>query len=1064
MSAQMWLSAAVLSAAAVGAAAAEEDAVRLLRTPDLSPDGSTLVFSYAGDLWTVPSVGGRARLLTVHEAHDTYPVFSPDGQSVAFASNRAGNYDVYLIPAEGGRPVQLTHNSANDVPCAFSPDGKTVLFRSTREPGFPSGWDLYAVPIAGGTPRPVTRAGGTYGVFSPAGDRIAYVRGYESPSRRGYRGSANNEIWLCKSDGSENKRLTDFPGDDSSPCFTADGSAIVFVSDRSGSKNLWRTRLSDGRTEQLTHHAAGDVRRARISRDGRAVCYEFDGGVWVLRLDRPGERPAEARVTARIDDKTNPTVKLTMTAGASEMEVSPDNRQIALVLRGEVFVMPAEGGAPNRITEHAGNDHDVVWSPDGKRLVFVSDRDGLDQLYVAESADPRRPELFRSRKIKQTRLSASAEPEHGPQFSPDGKHILFMRAHDGLWLMDSAGKNARQLAKGARIYEAAWSPDSKWIAYVASDADYGTDVYVTTVGGTRTVNVTRWGTSHASVRWTLDGRHLVYAARHENNWNVYALPLQKPLAEGGTERRDGTVQIDFDDIHTRIRRVTSLTGDAQMPEPAPNGRSVALRSGTDLLLAPLDGSGLTRIAAGIGPSRVVWSRDGLRIWALDSNGAVRQVPVGGFGAVAAGANAAPATVGFRAEMEIDRAAEFAAVFRQAHRLLEDNFYDPAFHGADWAAVRDRYAALVGSVVMREDFYELMQEMLGELNASHLGISGATRPSGEKSGCLGLEFDPAHVGRGLKIKEVLRGGPCDRRGLDIKAGDFLLAVDGQPVGADRDLDKALLGTVGRPTVLSVASKPDPAAAKDIDVRPVDAQVISGLAYERWVARNASVVDMLSGGKLGYVHIAGMDVPSLERFKRELFSDMKGKAALVIDIRFNGGGFTHDSVLDLLGGKVHTLFKQRGAGDAGTVMRSWNRKWNKPALVMINERSASDAEIFPAAFRYLGLGRLVGRPTMGACIGTYNTRLIDGSTFRIPRLGVFTADERGRNLENTGVRPDYDVENAPDALFGGRDDQLAKAVEVLLAELDGKLPPPTPAAGTPVGRAPSGPGAVPGGNEP
>jgi tricorn protease len=951
----------------------------------------------------------------------------------------------------------VTHNSSVDVPCAFSPDGKLILYRSGREPNFPGGFELYTIPVAGGAARKITPAGGTYGVFSAKGDKIVYVRGYESSWRRGYRGSANNDLWICNADGSANRRLTDFAGDDNWPMFTPDAKTLYFVSDRSGRRNIWKMPIdAPAKAEQVTFHDADDVRRARLSENGESIVYEFDHGLWLMNV--ADGRTAEVRLYARPDDRVNPTVKAAFTSGATEMEVSPDNRQIALVIRGELFVVDADGtggGAAARITEDAGNDHDVSWTPDSKRVLFVSDRGGRDEIYVAQSADPKRPDLSKARKLNTVKLSSSGRAERGPLMSPDGKTVLFQRDDESVWLMDADGKNPRQIVKGPRVFGPAWSPDSKWVAYVAADPDYGNDVYITpaTPGG-KAVNVTRWGTNHGSVRWTLDGKSLVYAARHDEEANIFVQSLQRPLADGESEKAaGGTVAIDFDNIHRRIRRVVNLAGTDQMVAVSPNGRQIAFRSralGTsDLWIAGIDGAASNRVASAIGAQSVTYSRDGLRLFVLDQQGAIRIVPT------VVGPIAGPAGIGgvaFRAEMEIDRSAEFHAMFHQAWRMLQERFYDPAHHGADWEAVHRKYDPLVKSVVMKEDLYDLISEMIGELNASHLGVGGDVRGGGERSGYLGLDFDAAHTGVGLRIKEILPGGPCDRRGMDVKPGDFLIAVNGKPVGGNVDLDRLLLGSVGRTTVVTLNSKPDMTGGRDYDLRPIDGQVVSGLKYELWVSRNKEAVEKMSGGRLGYIHLAGMDNPSLERFKREIYSDNRGKQALVLDVRFNGGGFTHDYILDLLGGKVHTTFQPRG-GEKGTVLRSANRKWNKPVIVLMNERSASDAEIFPGAFRRLGLGKLVGRPTMGAVIGTYNVRLLDGSFFRIPTLGVFSASNE--NLENTGVRPDFDVENHPDALAAGKDAQLSKAVEVILAELDGKpIAPPT--AGDRARPAGAGPG--------
>jgi tricorn protease len=402
------------------------------------------------------------------------------------------------------------------------------------------------------------------------------------------------------------------------------------------------------------------------------------------------------------------------------------------------------------------------------------------------------------------------------------------------------------------------------------------------------------------------------------------------------------------------------------------------------------------------------------------------------------ASASSASLGgevkFEAKLTVRRDEEFAEVFEQSWRLLNENFYDPTFHGANWRAVREKYRPLVKHVALKEDLHALISLMLGELNASHLGLLRPPSAPEETTADLGLVFDEKYPGPGLKVAEILKRGPADRRGINLKAGDVIESIDRVTLTDKIDLARLLndkAGQAGKPgetVLLSVTANPaDPKAPRRrVEIEPVSRPRVRTLLYQRWVENNTRKVAELSKGKLGYIHIPSMDDAGLDQFLRALYSDNFDKEAIVLDVRYNSGGFTHDRVLNYLGGREHTFFLQRHGG-VGAVLTSPDRRWAKPLALLINNRSYSDAEIFPHAFRTLGLGKLIGQPTGAHVIGTERRRLIDGSQFMLPRIGVFTS--KGINMEKVGVAPDFTVEPLPDELARGIDRQLEKAVEVL-----------------------------------
>jgi tricorn protease len=517
--------------------------------------------------------------------------------------------------------------------------------------------------------------------------------------------------------------------------------------------------------------------------------------------------------------------------------------------------------------------------------------------------------------------------------------------------------------------------------------------------------------------------------------SAYVMNLQKPLASNTFPGKD----IDFENIHLRVKQPAGMiTNEAAI---SGDGTKIAFRAATeeseDLWVANTDGGSVQRVTTGnLKPTQIGWSRffPG-QIYFRDSNGNLRAVMIGGPQVIG------PNIVNFTAKMSIRQEDVFREMFEQSWRALNENFYDSKFHGADWIALREKYRPMIHHCAMKEDLYTFISLMLGELNASHLGISGNLGNPEQQTAELGLMFDHRHTGPDLKIAEIIKGGPADQRGLNIRPGDRIVKIDGVELTDRTEVSKLLNDKVGEVVVLRVVS-PD-GSARRVEIKGESRAKMNEPMYERWIANNAKKVAELSNGKLGYIHIPNMQEPGLERFVRALYSDNFDKEGIVLDVRYNGGGFTHDQVLNYLTGKEHTIFSHRD-GSSGMVLRSYDRKWTKPLILLINNRSYSDAEIFPHAFRTWGLGKLVGEPTGGFVIGTRQITLIDGSTFRTPRIGVHTV--KGINMEKEGVVPDVIIEPHPDQLARGIDLQLQRAVEILTSDVAAWKKARTPAVGT------------------
>lgn len=1039
----------------------DDKPIRFGQYPALSPDGKELCFSYLGDLWTVPSTGGTAVRLTVHEAHDAYPRWSPDGKWIAFSSNRDGQaYDVYVVPAEGGEARQLTFNSVTDIVNDWSPDGSKILFYSGR--GL-RGFEECTVDLKTGVVKRLTQLESTlrYASYSPDGGSIAYTNmtGPIPYWRPRYHGSGNADIFVMSLGDKKTARLTSYDGMDLWPMYSRDGKTVFYVSDVLGSSpNIVRQPAGGGKITAVTEHTGDAVRFPSIARNGSLIAYEYDGDLWTVK---PGNgSPTELRIFARTEGKSNWTQRLTLTTGARELEVSPDGKTLAFGVRGEIWTTPSDkGGDATRLTENPANDYDFNWSPDSTKLSFISDRDGPYHVYVMD---------VKTR--KETRLTEDPYDDTDAVWSPDGKTLAYLRSgsEGGLYTIPAEGGMPKRVAVsegnnqfGVGISSMAWSPDGKWIAFSRRDALDTQDVWVVPSAGGDAINVTRYPGGNTDPRWTSDGKYLLFLSDRGDGStdHLYAIPLEKPKDEddgttstmperprrrgqdGGPGAADGEtgaaaggggaaaaagmqkpveVKIDFDDIHLRAKALTSGDGVRSFA-PMPDGKTAIAARGTDFWSVTIANGTLTKLNAAPEPGdRPRFPSTGTKFYYLGAGGSIRTLTVGG----------QPAQVNFTARMELDRRAEVKEAFNEFWRHLNTAFYDPKMHGVDWRAVRARYEPLLPHVGTREDFATLLSHMVGELNASHSEIGPASAPGqpGVTTASLGLEFDEDYAGPGLKVTKVMPQGPADKDPNKVQAGEYILSIDGKDVYYHEEFYRSLEDKAGRRVELVVNSKPEKEGARTVRVKAISGGELGNLDYERRVKEARAKVDQLSGGHLAYIHIQGMNQPSLRRFERELFGDAQRKDGLVLDIRNNGGGNTHDNLLGPLSRLVYGYTQPRDA------VRSTQpvRHWNKPIILLINQNSASDAEIFPYGFRTLKLGKIVGVPTPGYVIGTYGGQLVDGTSYRIPMWGWFTVE--GKNMENNGISPDVVVVNDPDQLAQGRDQQLETAVKMLLEELN------------------------------
>jgi tricorn protease len=1069
---------------------------RLVRYPHYH--NGRIVFSYLGDIWTADDNGQNVQRLTVNRARDVYGRFSPDGKWIAFSSERNGNLDVYLIPSGGGNAKQLTTHSADDTVLGWSADSKSVLFSSNRGEDFMP--QLYLVSTDGGMPWKAGTDMGVQASYSPDGQRLAYNQKSQVYWRKFYRGSYQSDITVMDVASKKFTQITDLDGLDSWPMWGRDG-FIYFVSDRDGSglTNIWRVSENGGKADRVTTFKAGDVRWPAISSDGRVIMFEHDFGIWKLDVNSKRAMP----ITLNIDAETQENLSelQSFSSQADDYDLAPSSRRIALSIHGEIFTAPVEEGDLKQITDNAARDRNVGYSPDGKWLSYVSDQSGREELFVVP-VDGSAP----AQQI--TDIDAL---KLGYNWSPDSKEIAFAASDDKLRKLVVATKQVSILdtSRYGGFSGIVWSPDGKWIAYSKADASRTTDIYLVASSGEdkEPHQVTFDSSNDAGPRFGPDGRKLYFLRVEASPGNtpasvqIYSVWLERqdkdpddaeereaeppaPPAEGDEGPTPGArrgppanrppreIKIDWAGLKRRTRQLTRMPFPIPNFTIAPDSRTIVFVTTEPAGTASVpviysiqdDGRRLSRIMSGQPPtdgvdggpgggggfgggvSDLTISRDGRTLFFRERDG-IYSVPLsaGGPGGVAAaagagagaaagaGREAARRRINFNVRVRVDRPAEWAEMFDDGWRTMKYRFYDPKMHGMDWDAARAKYRPLVEFVGDRQEVLNIINEMIGELNASHTGAAPPPRGPGAGgviTSHLGVELEPDTAAGRYRVTYIYEDGPADKDWVRVKAGDYLLAIDGKPVKAGDDYWALLNARLNRKVNVTFNSKPAEDGAWSTRIEAISTNAYSQLRYERWVKERRKKVDELSGGRIGYLHIQAMNPPSLRKFEKEI-REFRNKEALVIDQRWNGGGNIEQELLAILVQRQYQVWQPRGTEATGRPFAGFFG----PKIVLQNWRSASNAEMFPAGFRALGLGKVVGTPTMGAVIGTGSYSLIDGSTVRTPGVGVFLADSKHTNMENYGVQPDLLVDNKPEDVLAGRDRQLEAAVDELMKQLNG-----------------------------
>jgi tricorn protease len=1061
-----------LTAIAVSSApvtAAPEEA-RLLRFPAIH--GEQIVFTYAGDLYTVSASGGTARRLTSHPGFEMFPRFSPDGTQIAFTGQYDGNTEVFVVPSTGGEPKRLTYSATlardevsdrmgpNNIVMGWTPDGKNILFRSRMRSFNDFIGQLYTVPAEGGMAEPLPLPRGGFASYSPDGKQLAFNRVFrEFRTWKRYRGGMCDDVWLYDFATQKTEQLTDDPAQDIIPMWV--GSKIYFISDRGKEQrfNLYSVDPRSKKVERHTEFTDFDIKFPSAS-DSAVV---FENGGYIHRFDV--KTGTTKKVPVRIqEDLLGARGGLTdVSKNIASIDISPDGKRALFSARGEVFTVPAGEGVTRNLTHTpAAHERNPAWSPDGKSVAFISDATGEDEIHVGP-ADGSKP--------AQAITSGADTYKYEFDWSPDSKKIMWADKKIRLQFIDVETKKVTLVnqAKEWEIRNYTWSPDSKWIAFSRQEVDTMDKVHLYSVDTGKTAEVTNgWYDSH-SPEFSADGKYLFFVSSRDFNptysqteWNhayrdmsrIYFVtlakstpnPLRPKLDDDPVEekkdkkddKKDGPaeVKVDLDGLSSRI---------VALPGPAGNygrlksvGNSLYYFRGTSKdpqQLFVFDFG--TKKDTGLGPvGGFAVSADGKKMLVQkDGKYGIIDLPKG------------PINIGESLnlsglEVVLDRRAEWKQMFHECWRQMRDFFYDPGLHGVDWVAVRKKYEPLVDHVAHRADLTYVIGEMIGELNAGHAYVGGGELPEVRKvqQGLLGAEFKRDSHSGFFQIVRILPGenwnpkrrSPLTEVGVNVSVNDWIVAINGRPASDVKNINELLVNAAGKPIVLSVNSKPIVEGVRRVVVTPTNDE--GDLYYYAWVEENIKKVADASGGKIGYLHVPDMQVAGLNEFAKHFYPQLK-KQALIIDVRGNAGGNVSPMLIERLRREAAMMAVSRNAEPRIEPAATFHG----PMACLLNEFSASDGDIFPYRFRHYKLGPLIGKRSWGGVVGIRGSLpLLDGGTLMKPEFSRYDLDGKEWIMENKGVTPDIYVDNDPAKEFAGDDQQLNKAVEVLLAELK-KNPP-------------------------
>ncbi|GJM35676.1 MAG: tricorn protease [Saprospiraceae bacterium] len=1051
-----------------------------LRYPAISPDGQTILFNYQGDIYKVPSVGGTAVPITLGDSYEYAAVWSNDGKQIAFASDRYGNFDVFVMPAEGGEAKRLTFHSNNEKPSSFSTDNKSIVFSTVRQDlytnaQFPSGVmaELYSVPVTGGRVTQILSSPAHDATFSPDGNKLIFHdrKGYESEWRKHHQSAVTRDIWVYDLKSKKYRQLSQFKGEDRNPIFTNNNDDFYYLSEESGSFNVHQSSLSNPtQNKALTHFDKNPVRFLTRSEKGM-LCFSYDGEIYTMNI---GDAPQKINISIGYDGRSTLEKVVSVDKNFTEASLSPNGKEFAYVFRGEIFVSSIEKGTTKRITDTPWQERSVSFSPDGRSLVYAAEIDQSWNVYSTSIIREEEPYFYSSTVLKEETIIATPAEEFQPTYSPDGKEVAYLENRTILKVINLASKETRTIMPAAYNYSYAdgdqwyqWSPDSKWflVSFAQKERMFWGEVGLVEASGNGQIkNLTLSGYTDSRPKWAMDGKMMIWGStrqgnRTENGWienadvfgmfftqetfdrfnlskEEYDLLKEKEekaekegeKSESGKkekekkeeEKKVEPLKFDWEDLPDRKSRLTVHTSTANDWILSKDGEKLyyltrfegqddvwvtEFRTKETKLFAKISGNNTSMEMSKDGEFLLVLA-DGKPIKVDLKEGKTKPINTNG-------------------EMLLKQGEERAYIFDHAWRQVREKFYVEDMQGVDWEFYYTEYKKFLPYINNSHDFAEMLSEMLGELNASHTG--GRYRPqveNGDETASLGLLYDYEHTAAGLKIAEVLKGGPLTNAKSKVKAGNIIEKIDGQPIPPDIDFYQLLNRKVAKNTLLSLYD-PDTKTRWEEVAKPISLGAENELLYKRWVETRREEVTRLSGGKLGYVHVRSMNDPSM----RTVFEDALGKHlsadALIVDTRFNGGGNLHDVLSDFLNGKKYFDIIPHGQNIG---YQPWNR-WIKPSIVLMGESNYSDAHLFPVAYKIKEAGKTLGMPVPGTGTFVWWEQQIDPTiVFGVPMGGWKPLGQPF--LENHQLEPDIKVPNEPGVLATGEDQQLEAAVKELI----------------------------------
>lgn len=1051
--------------------------------PVWSPDGSLIAFSSDregnDDVYVIPVKGGEVRRLTHHSDADRPVDWTPDGRCVLFESvrhlNDAGDAGIWMVAAEGGAALPVLPVAAGQG--KLSPDGTTLAFVRGSATWWRRGYEGSAKNLLWLHDEGRALSYESWRNPPEVADLDAQARAERGRTSIG--AYVDAAVWQS-ANSRELPASDEEPGNRQNPLWLPDGKHLVYLAEAAGVVNARLLDLETGDSRQLTAYSGERVRHPALARNGSLLALEVEDRIDLVRLNGPAgtaSKPAPLEIVLPVDTTSPRLERVAIAGSASEMALSPDGKQIAFVARGEIWVMRAnkEATFANRVTDHPARDWQIAWDDDSKSIVFVSDRDGDRDLYRVRSADEKEARLARALTFKVEQITNDPKEETDPRISPDGKLIAFQRGLGDLMVMKADGSDPRRLVEGWSNLEIRWSPDSKWLAYSQEDADYNSEIWILSADGKAGPhNVSMHPDVDRTPSWSPDGKLLLWTSQRRflNQVDLWYVRLDRtdedrwsqdrvdewyedadaPLAEvargldeakrkghggsGSKEDKDDdstavTVRIDFEDLYLRAHRLTAFSGSEGEALVSKDGKEIAfvadVEDKRDLWKVKWDGTEPKRITSGgTNPSQLQWNPKKSAIFFLKQGGGIASVGLDG-GEVT--------TFPYDGEIAIDRLAERGVVFEEAWRELRDNFYDAKWHGADWPGLHAKYRSWAEAASTQRDFQDVLRLMMGELNASHLETWDGPRDFAAPAfpattGELGVVFAARSERAGLTVARVVPRSPADRDESRLAPGDRIVSINDQTISRDVDPSEFLDRTVDRRVRLGVI---DPGGkTREVTIRPIARAAFRDLLYQENLALRRAEVERLSAGRVGYLHIAGMGAGNLDTFERDLFAVAHDKDALIIDVRDNGGGWITDLLLASLMAPDHATTVGRDGKSGYPQDRRIFYAWTRPIVVLCDENSYSNAEIFAQAIKTLGRGPIVGRTTYGAVISTGGTTLANGAWLRLPFRGWYTKED-GTNLERRGCIPDLTVVNQPNDLVRGFDAQLARGVERALEQL-------------------------------